>query len=207
MTKTNNIKTWDKIGLYITSLWLLFFLIFVLKVDIFIFCDTTHKFIGFKELLKRNIVPISSLIFLVIGLGYYKSFNYRISGTCYIQTKIKRLRNKNYEHITFLTTYIIPLIAFNLNETRYLITLIILLFIIGVIYVKTDLFFANPSLALLGYHIYEIDTEYKIDKKAVQHNSITVITKELFAIENEINLMILDDNIFYGKNSKCPLPD
>jgi hypothetical protein len=32
--------------------------------------------------------------------------------------------------------------------------LALLLFFMGIIYIKTDLFYANPSLALLGFHMY-----------------------------------------------------
>lgn len=91
-----NVKILDKIGLYITSLWLLFFLIIILKLDTPI-CFGNWEFIGFKELFLRNVTPSISLFFLVIGIGYYKVFDYRTKGTCPLQMKIKRLKNKNYE--------------------------------------------------------------------------------------------------------------
>jgi len=105
----------DKIYLYITSLWLLFFLLIILKIN-FPICFTNYQFIGFNELFKKNIISAVSIIFLVFGLVYCASFNYRVQGTCQTQVKIKNIKNINYKHLTFLTTYIIPLICFDLSK-------------------------------------------------------------------------------------------
>lgn len=101
----------------------------------------------------------------------------------------------NYEHLTFLTTYIIPLICFDLSQIRYVIVLFVLIFIIGIIYIKTDLFFANPTLALLGYHIYKIDAK----SKSKEFDQIIVISRSFIKKDQEIKLKLLDDNIFYGR--------
>ena len=193
------IKIFDKIGLYITSLWLLFFLIIILKLDIPI-CFGNWKFIGFKELFLRNVTPTISLFFLVIGIGYYMAFDYRIRGTHPLQMKVKSLKNKNYENLTFLTTYIVPLICFDLTSIRYTIVLLILLVIIGAIYVRTDLFFANPTLALLGFHIYEVDMDYDRDGRREEVKGAIVIGKIYLQKNKDVQLMRLDSNIFYGSN-------
>jgi len=192
-----NVKTLDKIGLYIISLWLLFFLIILLKLDIPI-CFKNWEFIGFKELFSRNVLPSISLIPLIIGLAYYQCFNYRAKGAKPLQMKVISVKNKNYEHLTFLTTYIVPLICFDLSSTRYTMTLLALLIIIGAIYVKTDLFFANPTLALLGFHIYEVNMESKLNGKNYEIENAIVIGKISIQKNEEVRLMELDNKIYYG---------
>lgn len=76
----NKVNTLEKIGLYITSLWLLFLLIIFLKGNIPV-CFHNCEFIGFSELLRLNIIPTICLIFLLIGLFNCYSFKYKLKGT------------------------------------------------------------------------------------------------------------------------------
>ena len=194
-----NIHIWDKIGLYITSLWLLFLLLILLTIDIPITFSNNYTFIGFDELLKRNIIPVVSFIFLLIGIIYCFRFDYKFKGTAPLQIKVEEIKNVNYEHITFLTTYIIPLLSFDISNLRYLMLLFLLLIIIGAIYIKTDLFYTNPTLALLGYHIYEMTGSRNIEIKKDDYVNIIVITKTKMSSNDEIQLSFLSDNIYFGR--------
>ncbi|WP_461643943.1 anti-phage protein KwaA [Labilibaculum euxinus] len=188
-----------KIGLYILSLWLLFFFVIVVTIDIPISFDSNSKFIGFNVLLKSNYVAIVSFLFLVIGTIVYFKFKYDLEGSTNIPFEIKKIESVNYEHLTFLATYIIPLICFNLSSVRYLIVLLLLLIAMGVIYIKTDLFYANPSLALLGFHIYKVDGSFKTGTK----ENIILLTrirlKEQQKEQQKVSYIKLDDRIFYVK--------
>ena len=196
---TKNIEILDKVGLYITSLWLLFLLLMILKIDIPINFSNNSTFIGFEELLRRNVVPAVSFIFLSIGILYYFVFDYKFKGTAPLQIKVEKIKNVNYEHITFLTTYIIPLLSFSINKSRYLVLLFLLLIIVGAIYIKTDLFYANPTLALLGYHIYKIAGSRNIEMENDYYEDIVVITKTKMTSNDEIQLIFLSDTIYFGR--------
>lgn len=193
MAKIDEIRYSDKVGLYFTSLWLLFFLIIIVTCKIPI-CFSNWEFIGLKQLYKLNIIPFISLVLLIVSILYLKVFDHKIAGTCPTQIRVKEVVNKNFEHLTFLTTYIIPLICFDLSQLKYAIVLLFLLISIGVIYVKTDMFYANPTLALLGFHIYEVKGENQKRK----YEGIIVITREKVEVSNEIKLMRLDEKIYYG---------
>lgn len=200
MTKhIENIEILDKVGLYITSLWLLFLLLIILQIDIPTNFSNNYPIIAFEDIVKRNIVPFVSFIFLVIGILYYFFFDYKFKGTAPLQIKVEEIKNVNYEHITFLTTYIIPLLSFDISKPRYLVLLFLLLIIIGAIYIKTDLFYANPTLALLGYHIYKITGSRNINTKKDYYEDITVITKTKISSNDEIKLIFLSDNIYFGR--------
>ncbi len=191
-------EIWDKFELYILSLWLLFFLIIVVTADVPICFGEDCSFIGWVSLVKLNIIPLVSLGFLLTGVFYYFRFDYRVSGSTKLPAKIEIIEDLNYEHLTFLTTYIIPLICFNLTSTRYVFALVFLLVVIGVIYVKTDKFYANPTLAVLGYRLYKVTIKTRTDTK----ENIVVITKDRLSESDQIRMLDLDDKVCFGRKIK-----
>lgn len=191
-------RTVEKFELYIVSLWLLFLLIIVVTVDIPICFKHACDFIGLDVLVGRNIVPIIALIFVGLGALYYFRFNYKIAGSKSIPVEISAVEDINYEHLTFLTTYIIPLICFNLTSERYLIALVLLLIVIGIIYVRTDKFYANPTLAVLGFRLYSA----KIKKRTGEEVKVTLISKDRIKNGDKIRFLELDERVYYAKGSK-----
>ena len=135
------------------------------------------------------------LVFIFWSAYEFINFDYELKGAVDIPFKITKIESANYEHLTFLATYVIPLISFNFDSHRYLIVLGFLLVIMGVIYVKTDLFYASPSLALLGFRIYKVDGEFKNN---VKRSSIILISKEKLKNEDKVSYMKLDERIYYA---------
>jgi hypothetical protein len=187
-----------KIQLYILSLWLLFALLFVNKVDIPI-CFENCEFIGFTQLLKTNVIPTISLVFLILGFVFYFKFKYIIRGAKSLPEQIKEMENLNWEHLTFLVTYVIPLLSFDLDfdlaKNRNGLMFFLVLLVIGLIYVKTNMFYNNPTLAILGYHIYKVNTTNK--------KHIVLISKEVLVEENWIEYKHISDNIYFAIKSKA----
>lgn len=185
----------EKVELYVLSLWLLFFLVIVVTLNVTLFVGTPQRFIGWSQLAERNVVPIVAVAFLLAGILYFLRFDYRISGSTSIPVSISSIEDMNYEHLVFLTTYIIPLVCIDLASVRYLIALMILLVVIGVIYVKTDKFYANPSLALLGFRLYNAT----IRKRTGEEVNAVLITKSRLTITSRIQYIKLDEHVFYAK--------
>ena len=191
-------RTVEKFELYVLSLWLLFLLIIVVTIDIPVCVQPECSFIGSQALARRNIIPIVALVFVALGALYYFRFNYKISGSQSIPVEVFAVEDINYEHLTFLTTYIIPLICFNLTSERYLIALGILLVVIGIIYVRTDKFYANPTLAVLGFRLYSA----KVTKRTGEEVKVTLITKDRIKSGQKIRFLELDERVYYAKGSK-----
>lgn len=190
-------RTAEKFELYILSLWLLFALIIVITIDIPICLSGDCQFIGLTALLSRNIVPIIAALFITLGAIYYLRFNYKIIGSKSIAVAISEVEDINYEHLTFLTTYIIPLICFNLASERYLIALALLLVVIGIMYVRTDKFYANPTLAILGFRLYSATVTRRTGNKV----KVTLITKDHLKEGQLIRFLELDERVYYAKGS------
>lgn len=182
-----------KAGMYLLSLWLLFLLILVNKVDIPICfeCSLANK----NELLvilKCNILPAICIILLLVSLLFHFWFKYLINGAKVGPYRIINVESKGSEHLVFLATYVIPLVGFSLENSRQIINLIITLIIIGVIYVKTNLFYANPTLSLLGFRVYEAE---------LQGGRMILISNDELNDNDVINYIVLDRKTFFAKKS------
>ena len=78
-----------------------------------------------------------------------------------------------------------------------MIVLVMLLVVMGVIYIKTDLFYANPSLALLNFHIYKADGNFKTGDRL----EIILISKDHLALNQKVSYIKLDERIYYVKGT------
>lgn len=185
----------EKFELYILSLWLLFVLITILTVDIPICFGEKCSFIGWSELIRKNIAPTICISLIITGIFLFIRFNYRVSGSKTLPMRIVEIEDTNYEHLTFLATYIIPLISIDLSDSRYLLVLTIVLITIGIIYVKTDKFYANPTLAILGYRLYKVTLKTRTNTR----KDIIVITRDRLSDSDQIRTIDLDEKVCFGR--------
>lgn len=178
-----------KIQLYIISLWLLFFLIAV-KEFVLVSWQISLNWDGFINFASANIPMLVATFFLLLGLFYYFRLTYTLKGSTKLPKTITKIEDQNYEHLTFLTTYIIPFLRVKLEGRDMLIT-ILLLIIIGAIFVKTNLFYKNPTLALLGYKLYKVDTE--------KSSNLIFISKDDLNLNDTVHHIHLHNNVYFVK--------
>ena len=187
-----------KVDLYILSLGLLFVFFIIITVKFPSEAFSVKDIDTWKTLLMGNLIPVISILFLTYCFYAYKKFNFDLKGATDIPFEIKKIESLKYEHLTFLATYVVPLISFDFGSGRQMIVLTLLLVVMGIIYIKTDLFYANPSLALLGFHIYRIDGNFKNGDR----DGIILITREKLKESQKVEYIKLDDRIYYAKGAK-----
>lgn len=185
---------WLKVKLYVMSLCLLFFLVFLLTVDIPICFSKNARFIGWRALLERNWLALIALIMVAIGLCFTRTIYRKSTGTQNPPVKILSVKSENYEYLTFLTTYIIPLICIDLSKIRYVIVLGLLLVLIGYIFIKMDLYYGNPTLAFMGYRLYRAEINGYSDP-----NGIVLISKSRLSPGKSIQWIPIDENVWLVK--------
>ena len=176
-----------KIKMYILSLWLLFILIIIATIDIRGFFKGEKVFL---KLLFNNTISIICIIFIFSCFKFFYEFRHNHKGTRQLPVTIKKIKDINSDYLSFLTTYVIPFVFIDFNSKRQIVIFIILLITIGSIYVKTNLFYSNPTLALLGYHIYEVET----DRSDVCG---TLISLEKLEVGSSIGYIRLNKNVFF----------
>lgn len=188
-----------KIQMYIISLWLLFVLIIPI----------TWKMVSLEELAiargmrakvvlvcQQNILPIICVLMVLIGIVLFKALEYRWNGTRHLPVEVTAVESENFEYLTFLTTYIIPLVCINLDEIRYVFVLFILLIIIGIIFVRSDFYLGNPTLALMNYKLYRI--HYCSEEKDCER---MVITRDKIQAGDFIEAIPFDQHTWYIRRS------
>lgn len=175
-----------KIKFYFMSLWFLFVLNFIITVDVPVEFFEAPKSIHLPSLIYNNLIAIVSALLAVISLFLSFRESYRWSGVLNHVKEIESVKNVNYEYFIFLTTYLIPLLCIDLSGLRYMFVLITLLIFIGVIVVKTNLYYANPTLAILGYKLYRA----KI--KDADHSEVILISKDALADASRIQWLWID---------------
>jgi len=182
-----------KIWLYLLSLWLLFIFVFFITLNVQI-CFDNCEFIGVVQLILNNIVPLICFILLVLGVVGFFVFEFKVKGSHELPFNLIHVEPINYEHLTFLATYIIPLISIDFEEAKSPYIFFALIIVMGAIYVRTDLFYANPSLALLGFKIYRANGLFKNN---VTKNEIILITRGILSRGMRVSYIKLDERIYY----------
>ncbi|MBV8659829.1 MAG: hypothetical protein JO142_18575 [Burkholderiales bacterium] len=189
-----------KVGMYLLSLWLLFVLIFVNKIDINLCFGC--KFATWAELrtiVTKNYLPLFCVVALVISLAFYAAFARIIRGAKDGPYAVVEIEDKSADHLVFLATYVIPLLSFGLETPRQVISLVITLSLIGAIYVRTNLFYANPTLSLLGFKICTV--KFKQCGTGEPTGSAVLIAREDIELGANVNMLGLDKNIFFARKA------
>ena len=149
-------------------------------------------FIGWIKLASKNVVPIVSILFLALGSIFYLNFNHDIEiGAPITAKQITKIENINSDTLSFLASYIIPLACLDMDKDRSLLLLVFLLILIGWIYVKTNLFYTNPTLAIMGFRVYKVDT--------IHATGMVIISKQSLTINDWILPRRVNENVFYAK--------
>jgi len=184
----------QKLELYLISLGPLFVLLFVSTVKVPRCWGENCEFIGWTNLLYLNVVPAVCLVILIATVIMYFRFNYMTQGATELPKKIAEIENIQFENLSFLATYIIPLVAFDLSKTRGCIMLLLVLLLMGSIFINTNTFYLNPSLAVLGYRIYRI-----VSSKG---EKLIVITRGKLNKDDSIYPRSIGENIYFASKAK-----
>lgn len=118
-------------------------------------CDKLNLMGFVEENLILILVILFCLIWIVLAISYFISFgafkwNDKKAG--YV---IKDQAENKEASLNFFLTIVIPLLIDDVAEIQGALTFICIVLLICLLLYKTNLFYANPVLALLGYHVYE----------------------------------------------------
>ena len=72
--------------------------------------------------------------------------------------KITSARPRDGDVLAYIASYLVPFASVTASSTRQQAAVGIFIGLIAVLYVRTQMFYVNPILALVGYRIYEVDS-------------------------------------------------
>ncbi|MCM1025615.1 MAG: hypothetical protein NC432_04230 [Roseburia sp.] len=185
-----------KLCLYLISLWILFFMLIILKLDVSMIPFVINKG-NIKKFVESNMISFICLGFIVLGGVGYLRFRDSLNNAKQLPVEIKQCESINYENLSFLATYIIPLVCFPMETEREIFVMFSVIVIIGCIFVKTNLYYTNPSLILLGFNVYKVNT----NSEKVFCQGIVIVKGKLYEGES-IKYLPLSDNVYFGRKVK-----
>lgn len=111
---------------------------------------------------------------------------------------VKAVRNRSIDLINYTIPYIVSFFGFNLSKVEDVLALIIFLFLLLVMTLKSKSVFMNPILLIAGYNLYDLDYEYdgrpysiivisKFDMKTKERYYIRRLTRFLYFITEKEN--------------------
>lgn len=99
--------------------------------------------------------------------------------------------------ISYMMTYIVPILSIDLNDSNTLIINVILYILIGFMYIKLSLIYLNPLFLMCGYYIYKSENETVIISNIsyIQLRSLNGFRLKSTSLGNNIYLIQKSDNI------------
>ena len=138
--------------------------------------------------LRFNILNSFALVFLVSAIGFgIIGAKIAIEHDDTERESIKIISKKSITEQYFLgyfSLFVLFALSFNLEKVSMFVVFILVITLIGLVYIKNNLFYINPFLNILGYNFYDITYKTSDGKKH----------KSKFIFKGELDLK----NVFYS---------
>lgn len=191
--------TFAKTGFYLLSLWLLFIIMTVFTVDIPVYFGTDYEWVSPMELIRRNIIPLVCLFLVGFDAWFYfryvKNVLFKSSPTYMV--KVTNMRDQGYEMMVFIATYFLPIFDYDHTNVRHTIVFLILYVALGIIFVKSNLFYNNPTLALLGFRIYKGDLVKTIEGGEKTITDVIFVANNKLVNNSNHDYLKVSDTVYY----------
>lgn len=89
--------------------------------------------------------------------------------------------------------------GFSFDDIQKNIAYLLLVIIIGLIFIKTDKYYANPTLALFGYKLYRVNVSYT---GCVEVKNVIAISTDILAVNDKVFYSFLDDYVFIARKKQ-----
>ena len=154
----------QKIRMYFSSLWLLFVFLFIRDID---FNCLQLGNINISQFLQDNSINYFLYLWAILaGLAFLNICLLRREwcGSLEMQLPISDVSSKNSDYVAFVSTCILPLLAFYPSQYNQLALMVAIVIALGFVFIKNDMYYANPTLAIFGYRLYEANLTFEDDE-------------------------------------------
>lgn len=144
-------------------------------------------------------VMILCLMWLVAAIFSFVSFSAFIWSGKEQGYEIENVEEKNDASLNFFMTMIIPLLIDDVGTIQGALTFLIIVVLMCLLLGRTNLFYANPVLAILGYRIYEFSF---VDNKCFENRCIGVTRGKFSRNIRSIEYKVISESVIYVKEMK-----
>lgn len=102
-----------------------------------------------------NILIAAVGVIILSGVFYYTKLKLTDQ-----KLEIATTQIRDGDVLAYVATYIVPFAAMNAANARDRWAILLFVVLIAVLYVRSQLFYVNPLLALVGYRLFQVTTEH-----------------------------------------------
>lgn len=180
-----------KIMLYNLSLLPLYVIYLIKTFNLSMLCNINTSLKWYDMIIDFIFIFYKPLIFVVlsiIGIFTIWYFKNQMKIGNELSNSSESIRRMDYEHLTFLATFILPIFTVNLETEKDLLILFVILSFMGFVYIKSEMYYLNPVFLIFGWYLYKI----KRDNSEVMALSTFKLDEDYNFIERKI-----DENLIF----------
>lgn len=144
--------------LYLSAFVPLYFLILIKLVIDIINQNLTFNVLNTLIFILMIILISAGIIGLVWNMKFFDEPVKEI-----IILKKKSITAEHF--LGYFSLFVLFALTFELEKISMFVIFVLILILIGIVYIKNDLFYINPFLNILGYNFYDITFKFKGDEK------------------------------------------
>ena len=143
-----------KVIMYLSAFLPMFWLILI-KDYTTILNEAIQGKVCYSDLLNTQLfVVLGVVIFITICTIILMLRNKKLSSDLVV---VKKATNRTAEYyLGYFSLFILELFVFSFTEWVDIIVMLLLLFVLGIVYIKNGLFFINPTMNIFRSFIYEV---------------------------------------------------
>ena len=185
-------KILREIGLFLSSFVPLFLLLIVKEIIEIINNNWTLNFLN-----SFLLIVLSMMLFF--GIYYLISLLKVVNVAQNQQVEIVKKTNTTDQHfLGYFSLFVLFAISFEIEMYSMAIIFLIVLAMIGVVYIRNDMYYINPLLNMLGYSFYDVEYINSQGKKQTSK----VFYKGRLELGKNYCLCTKYSNLFFVKASK-----
>ena len=186
----------NKLKLFAISLTAVWIVLFIKNVDIPVYFGGDSQFVGWARLLTyRNLIALFSVVMMAVSIHSIIQLRHRLKGSpSGLTVTLTVVKDKNYDYVNTLATIVtlFSVIFISVDGLRDLMVFLVLMAVVGICFLKTNLYYSNPMFAALGYKLYTVNSnceKLKDDAIAIYHGNLST--------DNKVRFYHISDNVYY----------
>jgi len=103
-----------------------------------------------------NAILVAIAVVTVVCLSLFLRAARRLQRTTIV---IESASQRDGDTVGYVVTYLLPFAALAVPSWQEKVALLLFVAIVAILYIRADLFYVNPILALAGYRLFDVDGE------------------------------------------------
>jgi hypothetical protein len=149
--------------------------------------------LGIRSWAENRKLAIALTAVTIVSILVLCAFLRQVRTLAADKVSVASVISRDGDAMSYIVTYLLPFLAVNFNAVGDVISLAIVFFVIGLLYVNSNMIYTNPVLNLSGFHIFEIeDGEGK--------TTALICKRSYIRTGSELNVVSLGDYVLMEKN-------